>query len=191
VTSLMKTFVACAAIVLVTGGLRARQEKPVVTTEGIVDSVMPPPTLREAAQQAAAIVIGTVTQERTHHLLGDASSTRAVYSVKVSQVLRSNPLLTQPVFDVYRYGGDVDKGDHIIRRVQRGFPRFVPSHRYLMFLSWNEALQGFQPQYGPNSVFELSPDGRVDTPGKASYARSQTVKSSATLIADIRQALGQ
>jgi hypothetical protein len=187
----MKRSIAYAAVVLVASVVSALQNKPVVTTEGIVDYLTPPSSLEEAAQQAAAIVIGTITQERTYRSPADPSSTRVVYRVKVSHVLRSHASLTQPEFDVYRYGGDTDAGDHIIRRVQRGFPGFVAGHQYLMLLSFNTALQGFEPQYGPNSVFELFPDGRVDTPGKASYAQSQTAKSSATLIADIKRAIGQ
>jgi hypothetical protein len=187
----MKLLVACFAVVLVAGGVRALQSKPVITTEGIVDYAAPPSTLEAAVQQADAIVIGTVAQERTHHLAADPSSTRVVYTVTVAQVFRSHPQLMQPTFDLYRYGGDTDAGDHIVRRAQRGFPRFIVGHQYLALLSWNPVLQGFEPQYGPNSVFELFPDGRIDTSGKAPYARSQTAKSGAKLIADIKRAIGQ
>jgi hypothetical protein len=187
----MKLLVACFAVVLVAGGVRALQSKPVITTEGIVDYAAPPSTLEAAVQQADAIVIGTVAQERTRRLADDPSSTRVVYTITVAQVLRSHPQLMQPTFDLYRYGGDTDAGDHIIRRVQRGFPRFIAGHQYLTLLSWNPVLQGFEPQYGPNSVFELFPDGRIDTSGKAPFARSQTAKSRATLIADIQRAIGQ
>jgi hypothetical protein len=179
-----------ATIVLAVGAVNALQNKPVQTTEGVVDYAPPPSTLDEAVQQADAIVVGTPDHERTHHPPVDPSSTRLAYSITISQVLRSHPSLTQPVVDIFRYGGDTDAGDHIVRRVQRGFPRFVGNHQYLLFLSWNAALQGFEPQYGPNSVFELFPDGRVDTPGRAAYARSQAAKSSAILIADIKRTIG-
>ena len=58
-----------------------------------------------------------------------------------------------------------------------------------MFLSWNRVLNAFEPNYGPNSIFELLPNGEVDTPGQASFAQLQRMKAGATLIDDVKRAL--
>jgi len=188
----MTVAVACVAVVLVASVVNALQGKPVVTTEGVVDYAAPPSSLEAAVQQANSIVIGTVAHGRTQQQLGvEPPSTRVVYTITVAQVLRRHPQLMQPTFDLYRYGGDTDAGDHIIRRVQRGLPRFIAGHQYLTLLSWNPVLQGFEPQYGPNSVFELFPDGRVETSGQAAYAKAQTARPGAALVADISRVIGQ
>ena len=95
---------------------------------------------------------------------------------------------TLPDLQVYRFGGDIDQGDHVTMKVERDFPRFGVGHRYVMFLSWNRVLNGFEPKFGPNGIFELMPDDTIDTPGKSSAARSQKGKSAAALIADIKRA---
>lgn len=161
--------------------------KPVVTSETIVDRIAPPRTLEEAVQAAAAIVVAVAQTERTYQPPIDGSSTRVIYQMNVQQVLRTHPALTTGEVDVYRVGGDTDLGDHIVRRVERGFPGFLSGRTYLLLLSWNQVLQGFEPRFGPNGVFELFPDGRIETPGQAPFAREQTTRTAAALLADIEQ----
>jgi len=178
-------------IALATAGISGTQTKPVVTSDIIVDYWAPPSTLQQAVSGAAAIVVGTVRTERTFRPASSASSPRLVYSVSVIEILRPHPMLTQTELEVYRMGGDIDAGDHVIRKNEVGFPRFSSGHQYLMFLSWNRSLNAFEPKYGPNGIFELFPDGRVQTPGKAPFARAQATKSSGMLVQEIKQILAQ
>jgi len=36
-------------------------------------------------------------------------------------------------------------------------------------------------------VFEILPDGRIETPGRAPFAQAQATKTAATLLDEIRQ----
>jgi hypothetical protein len=161
--------------------------KPVVTSEMIVDYVAPPPTLEEAVLASAAIVVVVAETERTYQPPINGASTRLVYRMRVREVLRTHQALTTGEVEVYRFGGDTDHGDHIVRSVERGFPGFLSGRMYLLLLSWNRVLQAFEPRFGPNGVFEVFPDGRIETPGRAPFARAQTTKTAATLLDDIRQ----
>lgn len=169
--------------------LMQAQSKPVVTSELIVDYMAPPETLELAVAAADAIVVAVSETERTYEVPIPGASTRLIYTVKIKEILRSHPALTVPGLQVYRLGGDTDRGDHILRTIERGFPGFLSGRTYLLLLSWNRVLSGFEPRFGPNGVFELFPDGRVETPGNASFARLQTTKSGAKLLRDIRRAL--
>jgi hypothetical protein len=166
-----------------------RTTTPVVTSEIIVDYVAPPRTLEEAVQASAAIVVAVAQTERTYQPPIDGASMRLIYRMNVLEVLQTHQALPSGDVEVYRMGGDTDRGDHIIRSVERDFPGFLSGRTYLLLLSWNRVLQAFEPRFGPNGVFELFPDGRIDTPGRAPFARAQTTKIAATLLADIKQAV--
>jgi len=161
--------------------------KPVVTSEMIVDYVAPPPTLEEAVLASAAIVVVVAETERTYQPPIAGASTRLVYRMRVREVLRTHQALTTGEVEVYRFGGDTDHGDRIVRSVERGFPGFLSGRLYLLLLSWNRVLQAFEPRFGPNGVFEVFPDGRIETPGRAPFARAQTTKTATILLDDIRQ----
>jgi hypothetical protein len=87
--------------------------------------------------------------------------------------------------DVFRPSGDIDRGAYIERAYQVGFPEFQPGHRYLLFLSWNEALVGWVPAYGPDSVFDLT-TGRPRAFGQTSVSRSLAATSVDDLLTRVR-----
>jgi hypothetical protein len=164
------------------------QNKPRVASETIVDYLPPPASLDESVLLTDAIVVGSIRDVQTYQPPINGAGLRLLYTVQVADILRSHRNLTLPDLQVYRFGGDIDQGDHVTMKVERDFPRFGVGHRYVMFLSWNRVLNGFEPKFGPNGIFELMPDGTVDTPGKSSAARSQKGKSAAALIVDIKRA---
>jgi hypothetical protein len=174
-------------LVVLTSLMGRAQTKPTVISEMVVDYVPPPATLDDAVQRSAAIVVGRVRSAGTYRPPIDGAALRMVYSVQVTEVLRNSPELTTPELNVYRLGGDIDNGDHVKTIVERGFPRFTVGHQYLMFLSWNRVLNGFEVGLGPNGIYELMPNGTVETAGGSMFAQSQKVKSGAALIADIKR----
>src|SRR3954463_15208069 len=130
-------FVALVSFVIMYAAAAAIQTKRITSSDIIVDYLAPPVTLEDAVNGAAAIVIATVSEERTLQPTINGADPRLVYTVTVSQVLRPHRNLTLPQFNLYRFGADVDGGDRIVRKLEIGFPRFLPHHEYLMFLSWN------------------------------------------------------
>ena len=117
--------VALVSFVIMSAAVAANQTKPIMSLAIIVDYVAPPATLDDAVNGAAAIVIATVGEERTVQPVINGADPRLVYTVTVSQVLRPHRNLTLPQFNLYRFGADVDAGDHIVRKLEYGFPRFL------------------------------------------------------------------
>jgi hypothetical protein len=121
---------------LLASGIAFTQSKPSVDAEMIVDYLAPPTTLDEAVQLSDAVVLGSIRSVRTYQPPIAYAAVRLLYTVEVSDVLRSHSNLTVPIVQVYRFGGDIDEGDHVTRKTERDFPRFAIGHQYLMFLSW-------------------------------------------------------
>jgi hypothetical protein len=177
-----------ALVILVAPVAVLTQDKPTRNAEMIVDYSPPPATLDELVEGADAVVVGSIQSVRTYQPPIPYASVRLLYTVEISEVLRIHAALNGSVVQVYRFGGDIDQGDHVTRKVERDFPRFTVGKQYVMFLSWNHVLNGFEPQFGPNGVFELIADGKVDTPGQSAVARSQKGKTAAALIAQVKRA---
>ena len=89
------------------------------------------------------------------------------------------------VLNILRPSGDFDRGSHIERAHQVDFPEFQPGHEYLVFLYWNEALDGWVPAYGPDSVFDLTSNRPIPF-GSSKVATALAAKSSSELLTHVR-----
>jgi len=182
---MLKALLAVAAIattVLQTGD---QSKKPVVNDEVIVDYLWRPATLDEAAASADAIVVGKAGVSRMY--LPDKSVWRTVFQVTINDVIRDHPALTKPNVDVYLIGGDVDEGTRIRRVSSRGFPLLSRGSEYVLFLSWNQVLGGFE-QLWPECVFKLTETGTVGAHGRATpLSQAQDGRNSTAFISQLKQ----
>jgi hypothetical protein len=132
----------------------------------------PPDTLREMILQADLVVRGRLigASPRDEAVKGGnrGTVTRTAYRLKIDEVLhtKDSKIIDASTIDIVRSGGDRDRGSHIQRSQQAGFPPFETGTDYLLFLVWNESLSAWVPPYGPDSAFDLR-KGVVDSPGKA------------------------
>jgi hypothetical protein len=147
--------VSAVFLIMIASSAALTQTKPTVTSEMIVDYLRPPATLEEAVQSADAIIIASIVSAETYQPPVGGAGARLLYTVQISDVLRNHQNLGAPTAQVYRFGGDMDQGDYVIRKTERGFPRFAIGHTYIMFLVWNRMLNGFEPRFGPNGIYEV------------------------------------
>jgi len=152
-----------------------------------VDYIAPPSTIDEAVQTADVVVLGFVRGVRSYQPPLN-TTVRMIYSVEVTAILRNHAAVTTPTLDVYRLGGQVDRGDYVENVVEAGFPNFVPGHQYVLFLTWNSALTAFEVFRGPDGAFELLPDGTVDSASRSRFGQAQTAKLAGSLISDVKRA---
>jgi len=144
--------------------------------------------LEEAVHRADAVVVAMVVSMRNHQPTIAGASLYTAYGIQVMDTLKNHGQLSAE-FDVFRLGGDEDKGDHIRKIREHKFPDFKRGKRYVLFLNWNDVLDGYEPQYGANAVYEILADGAVDTPGTAGFAQAQRGKKKDVLLASVREAV--
>lgn len=164
--------------------------KPVYEVPMEVSYLQPPPTVEGATRSADAVVVGKVESSHPYQPPKSGATLRTAYQIDVLETLKADfRLVPDPV--VFRFGGDRDEGKHIRRSKEVGFPDFKPGKVYVLFLSWNPVLEGFELKYGPNSTFELQSDGTIQSPGRSEFAKSQVGKPKGTFLTAIRSAAKQ
>jgi len=105
-----------------------------------------------------------------------------MYTLDVAEVIHSEWPLSQSI-NVCRYGGDIDEGVRVKRIVESDFPAFMPGREYVMFLLWNNILNGFELKFGADSAYEVMPNGTITTHGRSRLAHAQSGRSAAAMIA--------
>ena len=95
-----------------------------------------------------------------------------MFRVAVLDVLHAsgNYGVTPDEITVILTGGDRDRGAYIARTLNEGFPLLELDHEYVLFLTWNAALDDWVPAFGPDSVWDIT-HGRVESAGHAKVTR--------------------
>lgn len=140
--------------------------KPVKVVSFSTHFRAPADTLAEAIPQADAVVRGRIVGSKPAD-----TSDRIVtaFRFKVIEVLHTpgGRVVNLSEIEILRRGiGERDRGSYIERGVQERFPPFDFGHEYVMYLSWNPALNGWVPAFGPDSAIDIT-SGHVDSPGHA------------------------
>jgi hypothetical protein len=168
----------------------AQKLKPVVIDRIYTHYALPPPSLREMILAADAVVYGRIVAAEPLDTTSPVGGVffRTIYRLKVQEILHAlgGRSIDIDQLDIRREGGDRDKGTHIARSVQEGFPAFNIGTEYVLFLNWHASDQAWVPSWGPNGAFQLS-GGRVDSPGFAKVVSAQKGKAAAQFLEEIRQ----
>jgi hypothetical protein len=166
-----------AATIPIASSRPAAQQQ--ATKPVIVDSYgrffrTPAETLAETILQADAVVRGRIVGSKPD----DRDQIVTAFRFKVIEVMHTSGgrVVNPSEIDILRGIGERDRGSHIERRVQERFPPFDTGHEYVMYLSWNSALNGWVPAFGPDSAIDIT-SGRVDSYGKAKITVEHKDKS--------------
>jgi hypothetical protein len=125
----------------------------------------PAETLAETILQVGAVVRGKIVGSKPHDTKDQIVT---AFRFKVIEVLHTagGRVVNPSEIDILRRIGERDRGPYIERRVQERFPPFDVGHEYVMYLSWNAALDGWVPSFGSDSAIDIT-SGHVESRGQA------------------------
>ncbi len=182
----LRRFAYIATLLSVAVSHGRAQGKPIAITNMIVDYAERPTALGPAVASASAVVVGRIRDMRNYLPPQNGATVRTMYTLDVAEVIHSEWPLSQSI-NVFRYGGDIDEGVRVKRIVESDFPAFMPGREYVMFLLWNNILNGFELKFGADSAYEVMPNGTITTHGRSRLAHAQSGRSAAAMIADLKK----
>ena len=182
----MRNFLRASILLIAPLVTANAQEKPIVYPTWDIDYFAPPATLEGLVDEADAVILGRVTGRHNEVAREERALPRTIYGVRLLEVLKPHPKLNASEVEIDRMGGDVERDGRIDRYAERGFPDFQQGRTYVLFLSWNEYIGRFAILRGPDSAFEINPQGRVETHGRFSAAKAQRGKHGDALLDSIR-----
>jgi hypothetical protein len=190
--SLVYVVVVVSAVVILSvvgKGFVGLQTKPIREEPINTYFLAPPNNIADMVLGADAVVRGRLVSmaPATARLETDGGPPMTSNRVQVLEVLHNftKHQVAPDSLEILRPSGDFDRGTHIERAFQVGFPEFQRGREYLFFLTWNEVLGGWVPTYGPDSVFELASDRPIPF-GSSTMARSLGKKTSADLLREVQ-----
>lgn len=151
----------------------------------------PPGSLEGMVADADLVVTGRVLDVNARNQ-ADGIHVLTAHRVQIDEVLHVKGGLAVPSNELVfvRNGGDIDLGTHVRRIVEDDFPAIQPGHRYVLFLSWNTALEAWKPAFGPDSVLDIT-SGKVFSHGKAKVTDSVRGTDATALIEALKRAGGR
>jgi len=179
--------VGVAAAGAAQGGAKrqAAEEVPMV-----VDYVNVPTTLEDAVSRAHAIVRARVSdpqvRARTVNESSIATVVNTVFRLNVVDVLKQPVGMPEPE-EVLREGGELVTEKGTRRVVEDGFPMFDTNDEYLLFLFWNDYLGIYQPAFGPDAAFRITPDGLLKGLGQGPLSKLESGRDALDVEDRIRQ----
>lgn len=176
---------AVALLTITIRGYVGGQQKPIREDPVFTEFREPPETLGAMLSDTDAVVRGRLLGGRP--LAKGSGEAFTANRFQTIEVLHRTPVhaVESPV-EVLRPIGEFDKGSYIQRSYQADFPELARGQEYLLFLSWNEALEGWVFSFGPDSVFELKAAG-PSTFGKSETAKELARKTTQTLVDEVRR----
>jgi hypothetical protein len=164
---LVLTFVTATATITVASRPAGQRQptKPVKIDSYTSYFRTPAETLAETILQVGAVVRGKIVGSKPHDTKDQIVT---AFRFEVIEVLHTagGRVVNPSEIDILRRIGERDRGPYIERRVQERFPPFDVGHEYVMYLSWNSALNGWVPGFGPDSAIDIT-SGQVDSHGQA------------------------
>jgi hypothetical protein len=152
--------VALLAGLTITGPQAERaQQKPVKVQISQPDYRAAPDSLSEMIEVSDLVVVGEVLGSEPHDRVDQLGTfVRTLFRVDLETILHddSPAVAVESPLKLLQDVGDRDRGAYIERNEMEGFPRFRTKHRYVMFLTWNEALKAWVPAFGPDSFVDLT-----------------------------------
>ena len=157
-------------------------QKPVITVPFHTDGGPSGRSLDELWGIADIVADATVSSDGEFVKSGSAVLTR--YVLQLNEVYKS-PADFQggTTITVQMVGGDIDRGDHIERRVNKNFPPFVKGERYVLFL--RSLPEGRYSPATAEAAF-LIRDGALSPRGKGTFAREMNGRSAVELSKMLR-----
>jgi len=181
-----------AAFAVAFGADAGAQRQPASEVPVVVDYVNLPSTLEDAVSRADVIVRARVSdpQVRTRTPGGSAVPNvvvvNTVFKLDVIDLLKRREGTPDPK-EVMREGGELvtDKGAR--RFVEDAFPMFDTNEEYLLFLFWNDYLGTYQPAFGPDAAFRITPEGLLKGLGHGPLAKRESGRGALEVGDRIRQ----
>lgn len=179
--------IGVGTMALIGRGVGSSQPKPVLKEPINTFFNAPPDNIADMVTHADAVVLGRMVGRTPLNPRDSAGPPRFASHFQVLEILHNftKQQVDPQAIDILRPSGDIDLGSHVVSGYQVGFPEFDRGHQYVVFLSWNEALPGWVPAYGPDSVFDVT-TGHPQTFGRSALADKLTRKSSDDLLNQVR-----
>lgn len=138
--------------------------------------------LEKLAENSEIAIVGAPLSSE-NKLIYNGRNIVTEYKVKVQEPIEGK-VRWDDVVTVDLPGGRIVFDDGTIAQVDfPEFPRLLPGHRYLLYLAAPETLKDYQPFGGPEGVFELKADDKVQP-----FA-DQTHSSAASVNEDVSEFL--
>jgi hypothetical protein len=112
-----------------------------------------------------------------------------VFKLDVIEVLKQPVGMPAPT-EVLRAGGEMLTEKGARRVVEEGFPMFDAREEYLLFLSWNDYLGIYQPAFGPDAAFRITPAGLLESLGEGPLSKLESGRDVLEVEDRIRQRAG-
>jgi hypothetical protein len=179
----------------VASGQQAQADpKPVQRMTVVTDYIHPEGDLRQWADASDLVIVGTIANSRVEVTPRDSKlppRVTTIYDVVIDDMVRGTGRDGRVLVRVP--GGRVDMGDKILDVVTPSMPRLEKGQRYVLLLKLDDsaaAKAASTPIYGPlaggETVFVVSADQHVKTPGQGRLARAFEGKTVAELLTELR-----
>lgn len=182
----------------VTGGILLASQKPVVTIPIRVEPRGAVATFEELWAGSTLVVDGVVEAERpADREVAGILDVRTTYVVRVTEVFKGSGVLKgQPTIPVRRRGGIRDRGERVEHHSPVNYPLFKAGERYILFLrqqEWSAAtpepgIYYNETTYGPDSVFQVTAESRLQTPGRSRLSQALAAQDAEALRKALRRA---
>ena len=176
------TFAACLVCIAVFVSAPAALQNPPGGKKTVTKTMAPPrPQDRLENWDQALAHADTVLRVRitARHYVKVAlpvkpfSADKTRYSAEVLEVLRA-PVEVGSAATIFRGPGIVEMPTEYVKLVVPGYPEWTLHTEYLLLLTWDPVLNGFNDAYGADGTFKLaSGKGRVESTGQAPFSKDQ------------------
>ncbi|HZR22105.1 MAG TPA: hypothetical protein VFA59_00875 [Vicinamibacterales bacterium] len=166
---------------------RAQQDKPIKHRAVHFEGLVIPEDLKQLSAASDAICVVRINNQAQADVFDPVYVVGTKYGFTVEEIIKSDSRLLQigAMSDVYRMGGDRDKGDHIDSVDERDFPRFVIGREYILFLRWMTRQSEYWIAGGSVGAFEVD-DARVVPLSKFTWVQSLRGMPISKLIATVK-----
>lgn len=151
--------------------------KPVREVVSFVDGWPLPPELDQMVEGTELILLARGVRARSEALAlyADGIEERVTtMDAKVLEVLHGEIApdrhSAHDTISVSQYGGDVDKGDHILRTRESDVPFLAPGREYVLFLAWNNRADRWTVKWGADGIWQVDA-GSVKSDGKSDLVK--------------------
>ena len=188
----MRRSLALACLPLLLGLAPAQEALPVRHVIGnacgfVVD---PPKTLREWRERADLVIHVRIVSQVSfeHETYRDFPDLMTAHEAEVLTLVKGHPraVVEGGVQQVIQRGGRTIRPDHILFETWNGFDIMPIGSEWLLFLEWNQDLDGFTLFYREHGAVEFK-GGHVATPAIDSYHREWNGRPAEEFLRAIRE----
>jgi hypothetical protein len=161
----------------------AAQERPVLNSFSWSCGMGPPATVAEWWQRADLIVRVRIDSQFAYADQQTLDPVVTAHEATVSEVIKAHPRAVGVGASqtILQFGGTLDNGREIIVHSANGFQILPVGSEWLLFLRWDQYVEGFTPVTFAHGAFQII-DGKLVTPNATVFEKTWHARSANALI---------